>query len=206
MKIKNLLLLFLILPITSFAQDKQTIIANVNVFDGEKFFEKTNLIFQNGKIIDNTKEPTNTSGSELIDGSNKTIIPPLLNAHVHVWMRDNLKNALKYGIFALLDMHITDKLANDLRAFNDSLSYAEYYSSNAGATVPGGHGTQYGIAVPTINDSVSASQFVKDRLLSNADYIKILKEPLRPTLTTAQTLKVIEETHKNNKIAVALRF
>jgi len=186
-----------------FGQSKQTVITNVTLFDGEKTFENTNVVFQNGKIMDITDDIGKYSGAVLIDGKNKTIIPPLVNVHVHVWMPLNLKDAMKNGVFALLDMHTTDAYANTLREYNDSLNYAEYYSSNAGATVKGGHGTQYGIKVPIINDTVSAVQFVQDRIKNNADYIKILKEPLFPTLTASQTLEVIEETHRQNKIAVA---
>lgn len=138
-----------------------------------------------------------------VDGAGKTIIPPLINGHVHIWFPENLKESLKAGVFGNLDMHTADHFANNLRMFNDSISFAKYFSANAGATVAGGHGTQYGIEVPTVNDSVDGRQFVIDRIAAKADYIKILKEPSMAMIDSEQTSDVIKQTHILNKIAVA---
>lgn len=180
-----------------------TVIKNINIFTGEKYIEDTNLMYKDGVIVDINKNLEDIKNAIIIDGNNKTIIPPLVNAHTHIWSAENLQESLKFGIFVNLDMHTTDQYANLLRTYNDSLQYATYYSSNAGATIPKGHGTQFGIEVPTINDTVTPQKFVSDRIDAGADYIKILKEPLRVTLSSSQTLEVINETHKHQKIAVA---
>ena len=207
---KIIIVLFITSLQSSFAQKRElanneniTIIKNVNIYTGYEYIENTNLIYQNGIIRDLNKTIKTPSNAKIIDGKNKTIIPPLVNAHVHIWSAKNLKVSLKFGVFANLDMHSTDQYANLLRAYNDSTLYATYYSANAGATVPNGHGTQFGIKVPTLNDTVTASKFVNDRINAGADYIKILKEPLRTTLNKKQTLEIINETHKHNKLAVA---
>lgn len=179
-----------------------TIIKNVNVFTGEDYLENVSIVFDNESIIAFSKNTDDYKEAHIIDGTNKTIIPPLVNAHVHVWSSAALKESLQAGIFANLDMHTTDESANSLRAYNDSLGYSKYFSSNAAATVPNGHGTQFGIAVPTINDEVSPEQFVQDRLDANADYIKVIKEPLWATLSEQQTMEVIQAAHKNNVLAV----
>ncbi len=185
-----------------FAQEKYVIIKNVNIYTGEKYIENTNLVVNDGKILAINKNLKPYPGSTVIDGKGKTIIPPLINAHVHLWLPLNLKGSLKYGIFANLDMSSADAHANQLRKYNDSLLYANYYSANAGATVPEGHGTQFG-PIPTINDTLSPKEFVRDRIKAHADYIKILKEPAMPTLSSHQTFEIINETHKLGKIAVA---
>jgi len=74
---------------------------------------------------------------------------------------------------------------------------------NLKATVPGGHGTQYGVTIPTINDSVSASEFVRDRINNGADYIKIAQEHTMAKLSAAQLEELITATHQNGKIALA---
>ena len=185
------------------AQDQYTIVKDVDIYTGEQYKSDVDVVYQGGRIVAIGKTAKAPAGAKVIDGRGSTIVPPLVNAHVHIWTPGDLKESLQHGIFAQLDMHTTDELANHLRQFNDSLLYASYYSSNAGATVPGGHGTQYGIVVPTINDTVSAAAFVQARVDAHADYIKILKEPAMATLSAEQTLAIIAEAHQHNKKAVA---
>ena len=177
-----LLLILLCFSQTTFSQEVYTIITDVNVFTGETYFENTNLVFKDGVILRINKNVANYPNQKIIDGKGKTIIPPLLNAHVHIQSEENLKESLKFGIFANLDMYGSDEYSNFLRTFSGTLEYSEYYSPNSGATVPKGHGTEYGMEVPTINDSTSPSQFVADRIKYKADYIKIVKEPLMVSL------------------------
>jgi imidazolonepropionase-like amidohydrolase len=184
------------------AQENYLIIKNVNIYTGEEYAKNINLVVNDGKILTINKNQMPYPNSTVIDGKGKTIIPPLINAHVHIWLPLNLKESLKFGIFANLDMSANDEHANQLRKYNDSLLYSNYYSANAGATVQGGHGTQFG-PIATINDTVSSKEFVWGRIKAHADYIKILKEPSMPTLSSQQTLEIINETHKLNKIAVA---
>ena len=152
------------------------------------------------RISTTTKAPRN---STIIDGRNKTILPPFVNAHVHVKDSENLKEALNTGIFGMLDMFSTDEKANYFRSFNDSPNYASYYSSNVGATPPGGHGTQFGVDIPTIAESLSPSQFIRDRINQNADYIKITHEISMSRLDSIQLKELIDEAHQNNLITVA---
>lgn len=199
----NLILIFLFVGFTCLGQDKYTLIENVNIFTGEEYLTNTQILFEADRIIeisDKIKAPRKTNK---IDGTGKTIIPPLINAHVHIWMPENLKDALKAGIFANLDLHSNDFFANQLRALNGQDEYSLYIGCNAGATVPKGHGTQFGIPVPTINDTVSAVQFVNDRIEAGADFIKILKEPYFATLSPTQTQEIINATHAAEKVAVS---
>ncbi|MBK8567122.1 MAG: amidohydrolase family protein [Saprospiraceae bacterium] len=114
-----------------------------------------------------------------------------------------MKEALGVGIFAMMDMFTLDSRANYLRTFNDSTNYAHYYSSNVGATVPNGHGTQYRVQIPTINDTLTAEDFVRDRVNFGADYIKITQENTMAKLSGAQLQAIIETAHEYHKITVA---
>lgn len=181
---------------------KITIVENVNIFTGEEYLENTSLVFTDKEILTITKDISEYSNATLVDGTNKTIIPPLINAHVHLFMPQASRASLRAGVFANLDMHNTDDAANSVRLYNDSINYAKYYSSNAAATVPKGHGTQFGMGVPTINDSVSATQFVEDRVNENADYIKVIKEIMLNTLTDEQSKEAIDAAHSHNILAV----
>lgn len=195
---------FLTIIVTCSCSNQQyTIIKDVAVFDGEKIHEKVNFIFTDSAIIEITPGKKKYRKGTIIEGAGKTILPPLINAHVHVRAAENLKEAQKVGIFAVLDMFSTDRRANGFRQYNDSLYYAQFYSSNVGATVPGGHGTQFRVRIPTINDSLSARQFIKDRIRENADYIKITQEHTMAKLSSPQLEEIIDETHQNNKKVVA---
>jgi imidazolonepropionase-like amidohydrolase len=125
------------------ADKKVTVIKNVNFFNGEQYREGVNIVLRDGIItaID-TGDATSYNAGLTINATGKMVIPPLLNAHVHVWSESGLKEALAAGVFALFDMHGTDAAATYLRSFRDSAGYAYYYASGPGATVPGGHGTQ----------------------------------------------------------------
>ncbi|HRD40958.1 MAG TPA: amidohydrolase family protein [Bacteroidia bacterium] len=201
----RLLFYFALLILTSCSskQEKITIISNVGLFDGYSYKSNVNLAFDGEKIIEISEQTLKYKNANEIDGRGKTIIPPLLNAHVHVWRKNDLKEALNAGVFALLDMHNTDSSSVELRGYRNNQDCAYYYSSGPGATVPAGHGTEYGVYVPTINHSVSPQQFIKDRINNGSDYIKIFREPCMPTLNYTQIKEVITTTHTNNKLAVA---
>ena len=146
-------LIFAIIWFSACSSKHYTIIKDVDVFDGEVVHKEVDFAFSEDGIEYISPERRPRRNSTIIDGSSKSILPPMINAHVHVKSAENLKEALKSGIFGMLDMFGTDRRANYFRTFNESLQYAQFYSSNLGATPPGGHGTQFRITIPTISDS-----------------------------------------------------
>ncbi len=201
---QNILLILLVfLSLAACSKKHYTVIKAVDVFDGEIVHSKVDFAFSNEGIAYISQNKRHGKNSTIIDGSGKTIVPPMINAHVHVRSSENLKEALSAGIFGMLDMFSTDERANRFRGYNDSLEYARFYSSNVGATPPGGHGTQFGFSIPTINDSISPGQFVKDRLEQKADYIKITHELSMSRLDSSKLKEVIQEAHKNRLITIA---
>jgi imidazolonepropionase-like amidohydrolase len=186
----------------SCAQKSYVVIENVDVFDGETIHEDVSFIFSDSLIVEITARNRKYRNSQVIDGQGMTIIPPILNAHVHVRNPENLQEALKSGVFGLLDMFSTDSRANYLRTFNDSLIYSKYYSSNVGATVAGGHGTQFGVQIPVISDELSGKDFVTDRINQGADYIKITQEQSMSKLSANQIKNIVEAAQRNDKRVV----
>ena len=195
--------LLALLSLSSCTYKHYTIIEDVDVFDGKQVFKNVDFSFSADKIAYISANKKRRKNATIIDGKGKTILPPLINAHVHVRNSDNLKEALSVGIFGMLDMFSTDRRANRLRAYNDSLIYSKFFSSNVGATPPGGHGTQFGVPIPVIDGTTSPRQFVLDRLAQNADYIKITHEFSMSRLDTAQLSEIILEARNNNKITLA---
>lgn len=199
---KKLIGLFLLVALSACSPKPYVLIQDVTVFDGESLHENVNFVFLDSVIIDISPKKKRYSGAQIIDGKGMTIIPPLINAHVHVREGENLKAALQHGVFALMDMFSTDNRANALRQFNDSLSYARFYSSNVGATVPGGHGTQFRVSIPTIDDDLSAKQFVNDRIAAGADYIKLTQEHSMEKLSPQQLGDIVQAAHQQDKKVV----
>jgi imidazolonepropionase-like amidohydrolase len=192
----SLMLLFLISCTT---QRSYTIIKHVDIFDGETTHKNMNFVVSDSLIVKISTRNRSYKNSEVIDGQGMTIIPPMLNAHVHVRNPENLQEALKSGIFGLLDMFSTDNRADYLRTYNDSLFYSKFYSSNVGGTVAGGHGTQFGVQIPVIGHTLSGKDFVSERVSMGADYIKITQEQSMAKLSTDQIREIVEEARNNNK-------
>jgi len=183
----------------SFSQES-FVIKDVRLFDGEKVFKSTSVLIENGKIA---KVAKRIKGKyNIIEAKGKTLMPTLTNAHVHAWSPLSLKEAAKAGVLNLLDMHGVEMMQNLMKQYNDSTNYANYFVAGSAATVPEGHGTQYGFPVPTLTKPEEAKQFVEDRVKGGADYIKIIVEPWRKTLSHETVKALIDEAHINNKIAV----
>ena len=183
----------------SFSQE-DLVINNVRLFDGEIVKERVSVFIKNGLISKISKEKIKYHNA--INGEGKTLIPAFTNSHVHVWMPASLQQAAKAGVLNLLDMHGVESMMPILRKFKDSTNYASFYAAGAAATVPGGHGTQYGFPTPTLTKPEEALSFVKERIKNGAHYIKIIKEPWKATLDTKTVAALIKASHKENKKAV----
>ena len=94
------------------------------------------------------------------------------------------------------------------QAEGKDLDLADLRSAGTLATAPGGHGTEYGIPIPSLSSPSEAQAWVDARIAEGSDYIKIVIDDAsaygshRPTLDQ-QTLKaLIEAAHKRGKLVV----
>lgn len=85
---------------------------------------------------------------------------------------------------------------------------ADLRSAGTLVTAPGGHGTQYGFAIPTITRPDEADAFVDARLAEGSDYIKLVYDdgsawgrPI-PTISIETMTAVIAATHRRDRLAV----
>lgn len=199
---KYLGLMLMLVSHLSFSQESY-LIEDVKLFDGYKVYQKVDIAIEDGRIHQIAKRIRPESKMEVVDGTNKTIIPGLINAHVHAWIPYHLKNALEAGVFAILDMHGPGAETKLLRDFKLEDGYAQFYSTGYAATVEGGHGTQYGFDVPTIGENFGVKDYISQALDIESDYIKIIYEPSKNTLSLNQVAELVEESHKNNLLAVS---
>jgi imidazolonepropionase-like amidohydrolase len=183
------------------------VVRNVRVFDGERVLERTNVIIRNGRIssIGRGRPP---AGLAVVDGSGRTLLPGLIDAHAHVLSETGLRNSLRFGVTTQLDMFTKLDFMQSHRAQRERLNqtdFSDLYSAGQPVTSAGGMGTQFGIPFPTITGPQEASAFVRARLNEGSDYIKILYEPEAGIVTTIspQTLRaVVAAAHAQGAMAV----
>jgi len=111
-------------------------IVNTNVFDGKALLGLKTVVFEYGKIVAISELPPDDA--DIIDGTGTTLMPGLIDAHVHTSVQF-LRDALKFGITTELEMMggFTKKgRDNQLKGIND---IADVRSAGMGLTAPGGH-------------------------------------------------------------------
>ena len=187
-------------------------IRNVRVFDGEKTIEKTSVLVEQGKISaigTDIKIPDNTT---TYDGAGKTLLPGLIDSHTHTY-GDAQKDALRFGVTTEMDM-FTDwhmlAAAKKQRESLERVDQADLWSAGTLATAPGGHGTEYGMKIPTLSTASEAPAFVQARIKEGSDYIKIVFDDGSAygptvnikTLTPDITQALITSAHQQNRKAL----
>lgn len=209
-----LILIFIVFTsLTTIAQEssKSTVITNVRLFDGEKVISLRDVIIQDGKIIKVGKSVSVPEGAKVIDGTGKTLLPGLIDAHVHVASQQHLKQYLVFGVTTVVDMSMSIDLMKEikkLQASGKANDMAGLISAGTLVTAPGGHGTEYGLSIPTISKPEESQAFVDARIAEGSDFIKIIYDDGSqysinwPTLDKETIAAVIQAAHKRNKLAV----
>jgi hypothetical protein len=162
-----------------------TTIINAQIFDGESVRNDTTVVIKGAHIqAVGGKVPV---GASVIDGHGKTLLPGLIDSHVHTNI-EGLSDALKFGVTTELDMqgHWTVKKRKEVSERND---IADVRSPGMGITPKGGHPTQYirssgnlliRLLLPIIFRFVQtpeeAVKFIDTQIAGGADYIKIFIE------------------------------
>lgn len=187
------------------------LIRKVRVFDGGRMLPATSVVILDGHIQGVGKKLKVPRGGRVVDGRGKTLLPGLIDAHVHVRSAEDLKTALKFGVTTCLDMFTRYEMAAELRAeqaAGKASGRAELFSAGTPATAPGGHGTEYGVAIPTLSRAMAAAAFVEARLAEGSDYLKIIKDDgsafgfRRPTLDAATIGALIRAAHGKGRLAI----
>lgn len=186
-------------------------IINVRVFDGSRTIPKAHVVIDNGTIISVGTSTAIPDNARVIDGSGKTLLPGLIDSHAHAHSAASLRSALVFGVTTELDMFCDlDSLAqmrNELKSTHAS-ELADLRSSGILVTAPHGHGTEYGLRIPTLSSAADAQSFVHARIAEGSDYIKIVYDDgsaygfSTPTLNKETLQAVIRAAHARKKLAV----
>ena len=182
-----------------------TLVQDVRVFDGKATHERRSVLFDKGVIIDADFRGAAPNGARVVSGAGRTLLPGLIDAHTHAFRAHELP--VLFGVTTQIDM-FTDvammKKAKQAMAQGGNHRHADLFSAGTLVTVPNGHGTQFGIAIPTITRPEQAQVFVDARIAEGSDFIKIVMETGYgfQSLDLATTKAVIAAAHLRGKLAV----
>jgi imidazolonepropionase-like amidohydrolase len=192
------------------AQRAPVLFQHVRVFDGTAVVPNADVVIQNGKIQTVGTGLAAPPDARIVDGTGKTLLPGLIDAHAHVHSRESLEQALVFGVTTELDMMMPPRLERALKA-QPSDDAASFFSAGWAATVPGGHGTEYGMAVPTLTKPSEAEAFVDGRVREGSDYIKVMytvgtdlgpRFRPRPSLDKETVAAVVAAAHERKRLVV----
>jgi imidazolonepropionase-like amidohydrolase len=112
-----------------------TTITGAWVFDGEKTLGITNVTIEDGKIVRIGGETP--AGAEVVDGTGATLLPGLIDAHVHT-SPESLALALRFGVTTELEMQGVNTRGRRA-GISENDAIADVRSAGFGLTPPGGH-------------------------------------------------------------------
>jgi hypothetical protein len=183
------------------------LIRNVRVFDGEKVIPKADVAVAAGKIVATGANLDAPPGAQVINGNGDTLLPGLIDSHVHIFTEDVLTSALAFGITTELDMFMRWREAQlwKVREAKGDYEIADFRTAGTCATVPKGHGTEVGAgAIPTITNPADAQAWVDARIKEGSDYIKIIYDngPRWPSMSEATMAALVKAAHQRGKLVV----
>jgi imidazolonepropionase-like amidohydrolase len=195
-----------------------TAITNARIFDGERVIDERTV------LIDGAYIQTISGGvpeeADVIDGEGATLMPGLIDSHVHTDM-DGLRDALKFGVTTELEM-MGRWSAGQRKKISRQNDIADLRSPGMGVTPKGGHPTEYMDSTanllirlyvrfffPFVDTTEEAVRLVKKEIAKGADYVKIFIEdgscigfPGLSVLTDDIVKAAVKEAHRHDKLAV----
>ena len=200
------------------AEGGAVLIQGARVFDGERVLGERDVLVDEGRIARVGRKLKAPPGVPRFDGRGKTLIPGLIDAHVHAFPSAP-EDALRFGVTTEFDMFglndaATVQARRAQRASYAQTSAADVWSAGVGVTPPGGHPTplakSMGVDIPTLADGADAAAFVKARVDEGSDYIKVFQDeavgadgkPRFPEFSRARLGEIIAAAHANGRKAI----
>ncbi|MDQ6663531.1 MAG: amidohydrolase family protein [Acidobacteriota bacterium] len=187
------------------------LIRGARVFDGQESQGIRDVLIESGKIAAVAPKIKTRSGAIVVDGHGSTLLPGLFDSHAHV---DDggycLRMSALFGVTTVIDL-FTAGPGNTPREIHARIramppgEASDFLTAGLCVTVKGGHGTQFGIPIPTLDDPAEAQAFVDARIAEGSDLIKIIYENFGgkvPRLHKASMERVVEAAHARGKLAV----
>ncbi|MBB1154058.1 MULTISPECIES: amidohydrolase family protein [Amycolatopsis] len=197
-----------------------TAIANARVFDGEKSLGVQAVVLDGTRIAQVGGEIP--AGSETVDGTGATLLPGLVDAHVHS-APGSLALALRFGVTTELEMQGMHTRENRAHITDDD-TVADVRSAGFGITPPGGHPSELMPerfrpkwdlppvmpVMPFSTTPEEAAAFVPQLLARGSDFVKFMIDdgsveghPGLPCLDQATVNAGVAEAKKHGALTVA---
>jgi imidazolonepropionase-like amidohydrolase len=185
-----------------------TLVQDVRVFDGSAAHEHRSVLVRDGVIVDGDYRGKPPAGARVVNGAGRTLLPGLIDAHVHSWQHFELP--LVFGVTTQVDMFTGVPV---MQRFNKQMAEgrnqgeADVFSAGTLVTAPGGHGTEFPVKIPTLENGGDAQAFVDARIAEGSHFIKVVMEDGYGdhhfnSLDRATVKAVIDAAHKRGKLAV----
>ena len=160
----------------SSAMPNEFVISGAKVFDGERWLGARQVWVRDGLIVAVEQQLDAPAELPRIDGQGRALLPGLIDAHVHSWGQAR-EQMLRFGVSTGLDMFSAPTTLAEQRQQRAALAAterADLWSAGSLITAAGGHGTQFGMAIDTLERAEDATAMVKRRVEAGSDYIKIV--------------------------------
>jgi imidazolonepropionase-like amidohydrolase len=170
-------------------------LTNVRVFDGRELRGPTTVIIEGAMV------GSDPAGARVIDAGGATLLPGLIDAHVHLLNEEHLQQLADFGVTTALDMGAwPPSMVDSLRC---RTGMADIRSAGIPATIAGStHSHLPGYPAEELVDGPSgATRFVTDRVAEGADYIKLIADIPGPDQETLDAL--VATSHDHGKLTVA---
>lgn len=202
-----------------FAQNEggTVMIRGARIFDGERMIGVRDVRVDKGRIVEIGHRLRAATGVEVIDGKGKTLLPGLIDSHVHVFPTA-AEDALRFGVTTEFDMFTFPdpaamKARRDQRASYARTDKADVWTAGRGVTLPGAHPTGLskgmGWDMPTLKEDGDADAFIKAEVDEGSDYIKVFQDaairdgkPRFPEYSPRQLKAIIDGAHANGRKAI----
>jgi imidazolonepropionase-like amidohydrolase len=197
------------LSLSCLALGAATLVQDVRVFDGKAVHERRSVLFDGARVVDADFRGSAPAGARIVKGAGRTLLPGLIDAHTHAFRQFDLP--VLFGVTTQIDMFTAVPIMQDAKrsmAAGRHAGQADLFSAGTLATAPGGHGTQFGVPIPTLSSPGEAQAFVDARITEGSDFIKIVLEAgghgigAMNSLDIATATALIEAAHRRGKLAV----
>ncbi len=187
-------------------------IVAARVFDGERMLPATTVFVHDGLIV-HVGTGRVSPEAEVVRCDDCTLLPGLIDSHVHINDISDLRQALVFGVTTEIDLYtfIDPQLGKQLQheqAQGHRTDIADFRMGVTPVTSPGGLGTFFNPDIPTLNDAGDAQEFVDNLVDRGADHIKIMFDDGRafgnswPNLSQETFSASVEAAHARSRLAV----
>jgi imidazolonepropionase-like amidohydrolase len=177
------------------ARSEKIALTNVRVFDGRELRGPTTVVIEGGIVGDDS------AGARIIDAGGATLLPGLIDAHVHLLKEGHLQQLADFGVTTALDMGAwPPSMVDSLR---NRTGMADMRSAGIPATSAGSSHSHLPGWPPEemVDGPAGAALFVTDRVAEGADYIKLIVDTPGPDQEILDAL--VAASHRHGKLTVA---